>query len=408
MTLRFKTLLLLMVCAAPLMRAGAQTTSVTFQVIDGDSQTWNNGTWTATLYSPPGVPQGNYVILGGSTPVPNQQQSGTLDASGNGSLTVTPNTSIAPSGTQWQFTFTPQATPANTYQQSYAISGASQVLSVAPPAIRVSVASPQTRATAYTDLEVTGASVGSLYYNLISTNYRVCETTVGPACTAWIPITSGIATGLANAGNTVTLSSNGIIMSSVNGSFCFIRIFVECIDAVNNEWTLGGGIAANWEVENSSFNAYLRNPLGGSQITIHGNPVDVESPNTVIGATAGAFGTQWQFDSNGYFSPVPQGLLDIGVDPARPRDIRFFRSLRADPQSDSVFSLTLSAQTSKTFTFSNLGYTSAPQCVATPQFDVGTGVRYWITVSVVSAEIITSSVVTGTFDFFCIPPATGP
>src|SRR5271170_1990758 len=104
-----KRLLVLLLLLTAL--AGAQTTSVTFQVIDNDAQTWNFGTWSVQLGMPPSLPQSNrFVILGTSTAVPNQQQNGFLDATGNGALTVTPNTSIAPSGSVWIFQFCPLAT----------------------------------------------------------------------------------------------------------------------------------------------------------------------------------------------------------------------------------------------------------------------------------------------------------
>lgn len=171
-------------------QAVGQSTFVTLQATDSDGQTWNNGTWTATLYSPPGVPAGNYVIAGSNTPVPNQQQNGSLNSSGGSSLTVTPNLSIFPSGTQWQFQFCPLATPAACIQFALAVNGATQTVQPVLPAIRISVSSPVVRATAYTDTEVTGGSPGSLYFNLSDLTMHVCNGIVSP-CTTWSSIGGG-------------------------------------------------------------------------------------------------------------------------------------------------------------------------------------------------------------------------
>ena len=187
----------------------AQTTSVTFQVIDADSQTWNNGSWTASLYSPPNVPCCNYVILGTATVVPSQIQTGSLDASGNGSLTVTPNTSISPVGTRWLFSFCPAATIA-CVQQIYTIGPqASQVLGTGFPAIRISAQTPNPRLAAYTNTEIVGGLPGTQYWNLIDASVHVCSSLSGGNC-VWSII--GTAGGVVPVGvsNGAALVSNGV------------------------------------------------------------------------------------------------------------------------------------------------------------------------------------------------------
>jgi len=138
-----------------------QSTSVTLQVTDLDVQTWNNGKWSVQLTSPPGVPCCNYNILGTNTPVPNQQQSGALSGTGGASLTVTPNTSIAPAGTQWTFQVCPQASPSPCFQQSFTITGAAQTVTINPPAIRINLQNPVVKVTAYQDIEAVNGSFGS-------------------------------------------------------------------------------------------------------------------------------------------------------------------------------------------------------------------------------------------------------
>ena len=167
------------------------TTTVTLNTLDTDGQTWNNGSWTAQLYSPPGVPGSNYVITGTGVTVPNQQQSGTFNGSGVATFIVTPNTSISPSGTKWQVTICPQATPAGCTTVAASVTGATQTFNPSLPGIRVSVQSPTIRATAYQNLEITGASIGSTYYNLTSATINVCNTVVGTNCTAWSSLSVG-------------------------------------------------------------------------------------------------------------------------------------------------------------------------------------------------------------------------
>jgi hypothetical protein len=173
--------------------AVAQTTSVTLQATDADAQTWNNGTWTASLYSPPGVPNNKYVITATGVTVPNQQQSGNLNTSGAGSLTVTPNIAISPSGTQWQFSFCPQAAPSQCQQYSTSITGASQTVAPALPAIRISAINPVVRVTAYTDTEISGANAGTFYFNLTDLSIHFCTAATGQTCTLWSPFLNTIA-----------------------------------------------------------------------------------------------------------------------------------------------------------------------------------------------------------------------
>ena len=160
-----------------------QSTSVTLQVTDLDVQTWNNGTWSVQLTSPPGVPCCNYNILGTNTPVPNQQQSGALSGTGGASLTVTPNTSIAPARTQWTFQVCPQASPSPCFQQSFTITGAAQTVTINPPAIRINLQNPVVKVTAYQDIEAVNGSFGSEYFNLTSSAVRVCISVALNVCT---------------------------------------------------------------------------------------------------------------------------------------------------------------------------------------------------------------------------------
>jgi hypothetical protein len=217
--------IVLVVAAAFLFAVAAahcQTTTVTLQATDADGQSWNNGSWIATLYSPPGVPNGPFNILGTSTAVPNQTQGGFLSGTGGASLTLTPNASIAPAGTQWQFSFCPQATAACT-QIAVTIVGATQTVAPALAGIRASVLSPINRVTAYRDTEITGANVGAFYLNLTDQGLHVCITAVSNLCTVWSVMVNTVTLALdfssptpfgntlPNTGNFTTLGATGII-----------------------------------------------------------------------------------------------------------------------------------------------------------------------------------------------------
>lgn len=151
---------------------GAQSTAVSLNVTDADGQTWNNGTWSVTLVPTPGATGGPYFIMGTVTPVPNQLQSGTLDGSGNVSLTLTPNTSIAPSKSLWRFTVCSGTNPTVCSISLQTITGASQSVNLVPDAIRIQLVNPIYNYQLYQDVETVGAMNGSLYWNLSSSVFR--------------------------------------------------------------------------------------------------------------------------------------------------------------------------------------------------------------------------------------------
>src|SRR5271166_6478513 len=290
----------------------AQSTAVTFQVTDADAQSWNNGTWTVQLVAPPTGPQPTqFVISGTTTVVPNQQQSGVMSSTGAGSVTLTPDTSIAPSGTQWAFNFCPQTLPAPCLQQLYTITGTTQALTVTPPGIRISISGIGTRA--YLDIEVTGANIGSQYYNLNDSTIHLCTmfvvncvwTSIG---TSLIPVPNiGVSPGNINFGSVqisvpsptslVTISnqsttSGSITSITVSGtnSSDFIQTGGSCIG------TLIGGAScqisivftpsvlgvetATLIVTSNGQNPTLSIPLQGTGTSAASYPLNVLAGNT--------------------------------------------------------------------------------------------------------------------------------
>lgn len=106
--------------------AFGQFTSVTATITDSDSQTWNNGHWSATLYNP--FPTNAPSING--TPLTNNQLnlSGSMNGSGTFTQSMADNSQVAPTGTQWVFTICPNASAQCSVVQT-AVSGGSEDIS---------------------------------------------------------------------------------------------------------------------------------------------------------------------------------------------------------------------------------------------------------------------------------------
>src|SRR6266568_1855286 len=222
--MRRKLLLTLLTIASLASFASAQSTSVTLQVTDAASQSWNNGSWTvalnslrgATNYGPP------FNLVGGGT-APNQTQSGLLNASGGASLTLTPNASVLPSQSGWQFSVCPaQGVPFQCFVQFVVITGASQTVTLIPPAIAV-YCGPGVNA--YADSEV-NCQLGGQYYNVTTPVQRQCTASTGTTCTAWtaaIGNGSAAATAIALASTPTTCTAQAAtgVDASGNALGCF-------------------------------------------------------------------------------------------------------------------------------------------------------------------------------------------
>jgi hypothetical protein len=157
-----KTRFLALLLAFPL-PALAQT-AVTAQITDSDSQTWNNGSWTATLVSPSGPPQGCTT----ATTV-----SGTMSGSGVLTGSLCDNSLVGPSGSTWRFTICPNAS-ARCSQVSTAVSGSTENLS---SLLSAGVTAPRFAASfgayGYADVEVTpNPPPGATYYNVTTPAFR--------------------------------------------------------------------------------------------------------------------------------------------------------------------------------------------------------------------------------------------
>jgi len=172
--------------------ATAQTTNLTIQVTDASSQTWNNGTWSVVLVSPPGVvPFGPpFFLFGTTTPVPGQTQSGSLNATGAATMTLTQNSGILPSLSQWRFLVCPNATSV-CFTQFITVTAVTTA-TITPPAIIVQPG-PGPLAQSYADGQVQGTAIGNRYYNVTSAKERVCTVVTAGVCTTWVDGGSGAA-----------------------------------------------------------------------------------------------------------------------------------------------------------------------------------------------------------------------
>lgn len=193
----------------------AGQTAVTATITDSDSQTWNNGSWTATLVSPSGPAHGCTT----ATTV-----SGTMSGSGVLTGSLCDNSLVGPSGSTWRFTICPHAS-ASCSQVSTPVSGATQNIS---SVLSGGVTAPRFAASfgayGYADVEVaTIPPPGATYYNVTTPAFRQWSgsawATVGGAgggCTAVGGAgTVQAATGTAGACQATTATDTGTTFTIV-------------------------------------------------------------------------------------------------------------------------------------------------------------------------------------------------
>jgi hypothetical protein len=180
--------------------AFAQSTTVSGQVTDAGGQSWNNGTITAVFVTNPNYPSfPQYTWTGG---VLSSQVSGTLNGTGGYSFSVPSNSAITPVNSQWRFQICPEASSPCFYTSPVTITGATQTVNATPPAILINLLATSPPVFAYADAEVTGASLGSQYYNVTNSQGRVCQAVSASACTSWANSGGG--------GGGPTLQTNGV------------------------------------------------------------------------------------------------------------------------------------------------------------------------------------------------------
>src|SRR5882672_1922507 len=181
-----KTLALLLLFLSAAVCAQAQSTTVSGQVTDTGSQSWNNGTYSFQFVPNPQFPNiASYSWTGGTLP---QTVSGSLNGAGHYSASVPSNSAISPQGSKWILSVCPQATSPCFISANTTITGGAQTLNVTPFVIAINLMSPGPFTRAYADSEIASAVVAAQYYNLTTQTERICQAVVGQTCITWADI----------------------------------------------------------------------------------------------------------------------------------------------------------------------------------------------------------------------------
>jgi hypothetical protein len=165
-------LLALLMVSLPAM--GQQvSTSISATITDTDSQTWNNGTATATFV--PGPPQ-NYKWPGGTIPI---SVPATMNGSGTFTMSLPDNTTINPLGSAWRFSICPNAS-APCVSKQITVSGSSMDLSTQLSSVAQGPRFPASaQAYGYLDVEISPLPLqGGFYWNVTTGIHRQWTGTV--------------------------------------------------------------------------------------------------------------------------------------------------------------------------------------------------------------------------------------
>lgn len=188
-------LFLVLGLASPVM---ASTVNVTATITDGDGQTWNNCTWSATLISP----NGTATIAG--VPVTPTFASGLCSGSGVITVTLTNTSSIDQQNAQWQFSILPNATASAPWVVTTPVT-TSNLSTILSSNLRGPRFPAGTAAFGYSNLEVFPTpALGATYYNVTNgctvsygtTGWSSCPSAGGgsTAPPAILPATSNFVT----------------------------------------------------------------------------------------------------------------------------------------------------------------------------------------------------------------------
>jgi hypothetical protein len=253
--------------------AFSQSTTVSGTITDAGAQTWNNGTFNFVFVPSPANPVGPYTWTGGTLPT---NFGGSLSGTGTYSVSIPSNTAISPIQSQWTATFCPQASSGCFTVSNITITGATQTLNATPPAILINLQSTQPPVLAYTDSEVTGAALGSTYFNLVSTSTKTCTAISGNSCTTWV-VPGGTANNLAGPG-------------TITGSFSGTHTESGVVTFSNPSSTFAGNAATATSATSATSATTATNLTGPGAITgtFSGNPT--LSGNPTVSGTLSANG----------------------------------------------------------------------------------------------------------------------
>jgi hypothetical protein len=201
-----RKILLTIIFACSPMVCFAQSTTVSGQVTDAGSQSWNNGTVSFSFVPAPNQNIKPSVWTGGAFN-PTQTIITSLNSSGAYSVSIPSNTAISPAGSSWTICATPQAT-SPPFCSTQAVTGGTQTINLTPPAISIG---PGPGSVVYATSEISAAVIGSQTY-LLGTGLEICSAVSGNACITW-----GSAGGGAAPNSPLPLSSGpGPVFNVVN------------------------------------------------------------------------------------------------------------------------------------------------------------------------------------------------
>lgn len=258
----------------------AQSTLVSGTIRDAASQPFANGTYRIDFY--PNGTSGPYVWNGSPFTLSSTVFTGNLNVSGAFSgVSVPSNDKITPTGSQWRFTVCSLAT-SPCFSVTLPVTGTALDVSalVNPPTIVVS-AELFTHLSAYQDSELTGAKLGTSYFNLSDGTIHLCT---APQCT-WVSI--GVGTGGVGGTGTVNTVTKFCGVTTVCNS-------TGTDDGVNpTAWpsglttTLNGG---DWyQMPNSSFGTGLQLAACQSSSAYAAMTCPLGATGSVIGFVGGSF-----------------------------------------------------------------------------------------------------------------------
>lgn len=275
-----KLLLLCSLLAISLEVSYAQTTALSAIVVDSDSTTWANGTWSIAWTPGPSSPNiSAYTVSGTPLSQTVAFQNGTLNGSGTLAVTVYDSSLTTPTGSGYALTLCSNTSaPCSVY--SLQTAGASQNISAA---LTASITAPRFKAVSgaygYVDGEATvQIATGATYWNVTSSTSRcytgsawvLCSTggggpssliagtniTISPAS----PCTSGSCTINSSGGGGASLPTGQLgqsIQNSSSGTNTYTASFASPFYGTNGCRIMGD----SWLV--SSIKNYLIKAFGG-------------------------------------------------------------------------------------------------------------------------------------------------
>jgi hypothetical protein len=274
-----------LVLAAPMF---GQSTSVTVNVTDSSGQIWIGGNYKIGFWTNPSFPNGYQ--WQGSTFNQTTIFTGTMDGSGNFTVSIPDNSTISPSGSAWKFTVCPLATfPC--FDEVIGVSGTSQSINIVPSPILIS---PTPINSAYLNTQ-SKAGLGALIYQITSGHLYVCTSSapyrVDPsgACSGWVEICQ-VGDGLCSDSGT-----GCTVGSLLNNWIVFIHPDATCI----------GSVKLTWDNANQDLAAGSTNTFNGSLCQTCTAIGDLNA------LASGNVGVTYSEHAIGYQNTLGQGVLYV-------------------------------------------------------------------------------------------------